>query len=120
MSSVDGGSASPPTADVPTRDRVISVRVTPDLAGRLERAAALRGWDVSTYVRTLIVGATAMLDLDQTVTGTAPLRELELRWAAPQCSITFQCPGCRCVLDAGHTGLCDVHCGSSQKGSVAS
>lgn len=119
MSDLNVGSASPPTADAPTRDRVISVRVTPDLAGRLERAAAQRGWDVSAYVRTLIVGATAMLDLDQTITATAPLRELELRRAAPQCPITFQCPGCHCVRDTGHAGLCDVYCGDSPKRSLA-
>lgn len=33
--------------------------------------------------------------------------------AAPkQCVSKSHCPSCRCVLDAGHAGQCDVHCGN--------
>jgi hypothetical protein len=34
----------------------------------------------------------------------------------PQCRVEFGCRGCRCILDAGHTGLCDVHCGNARAG----
>jgi hypothetical protein len=73
---VDGGSATPPTADVPMR--VLSLRVTERLAERVQRAATLRGWDTSTYIRSLLAGATATVDHDHTVTCSAPLRELEI------------------------------------------
>lgn len=76
MSALDGGSAAPPTADVPMW--VLSLRVPERLRGRVQRAAALRGMDTSTYIRSLLAGATATLDLDRTVTCSAPLRELEI------------------------------------------
>lgn len=31
--------------------------------------------------------------------------------SAEQCPARSHCPKCRCVLDAGHDGSCDIHCG---------
>lgn len=97
MSSVDGGSAALPTADVPMR--VLSLRVSERLAERVQRAAALRGWDTSTYIRSLLAGATATVDTDQTVTCSSPLRELEIGGVIDHSGGgDWWPPGCACVL----------------------
>lgn len=63
------------------KERVLFVRVTPELADRLETAAAARGWDVSMFVRDLLVQATAQPG--ETVTHSAPTAELTLHGMRP-------------------------------------
>lgn len=69
-----GGSAAPATPDVPTKDRILSVRMTEELHERLKATAAARGWTVAMFVTNLLVSVTA--NPNGTVSWSAPLSQL--------------------------------------------
>lgn len=66
-------------------DEVATVRITAGTRRRLLEHAAARGWDVSTFLRTLIVGAVAG---EPALSGSGPLISMSVRPVAAVGDVT--------------------------------